>query len=180
MAIFFTSDPHYGHANVIKYCNRPFKSAQEMDEEMIARHNSKVQPTDTVYFIGDIAFHQPDKTLAILNRLNGKKFLVYGNHDKGIKKTPALQAKFEKCVDYLELYVDDQFIVLSHYAMLVWNKSHHGSWMLHGHSHGNLKYPYEGKILDVGVDAHSFYPLSYAEVKTIMGKKNTQPVDHHA
>ena len=66
-----------------------------------------------------------------------------------------------------EIYVQDktapqgrQHIVLCHYAMLVWNKSHHGSWMLHGHSHGTLKYPFAAKILDVGVDSHNFYPIS--------------------
>jgi calcineurin-like phosphoesterase family protein len=180
MTVYFTSDPHFGHQNVIKYCNRPFKTSQEMDEEMIARWNSKIQRDDTVYIIGDFAFHQPIPTGKILDRLNGSKILVYGNHDKGIKKHPELKAKFVKCVDYAEIYIDDQFIVMSHYAMLVWNKSHHGSWMLHGHSHGALKYPYEGKILDMGVDAHNFYPLSFAEVKKIMDTKNTQPVDHHA
>jgi calcineurin-like phosphoesterase family protein len=176
---YFTSDTHFGHKNIIKYCNRPFKTIQEMDEEMIARWNSKVQQTDTVYILGDFSFHLPEQTGKILDRLNGTKILVYGNHDKGIKKSPELRAKFAKCVDYLEINIEDQFITMHHYAGLVWNKSHHGSWMLHGHSHGGLKYPFEGKILDMGVDAHDFYPLSFVEIKRIMAKKNTRPVDHH-
>lgn len=112
---------------------------------MIARYNSKVQPDDTVYMIGDFAFYDPPKAVKILERLNGNKTLIYVNHDKGVKKSDALRSKFNKCVDYLEIYVDDQFIVLSHYAMLTWNKAHHGAFMLHGHSHGGLKYPFKGK-----------------------------------
>jgi calcineurin-like phosphoesterase family protein len=218
MAIFFTSDQHYGHGNVIWYCKRPFADAalikhkrdyddavasrysgsstvdqlkriyknalyeavKVMDAEMIKKHNAKIQPDDTVYMIGDVAFYDEAKTGRILDQLNGKKILVYGNHDKGIKMSNFLQSKFEKCVDYLEINVGNQMIVMSHYAMLVWNKSHHGSWMLHGHSHGSLKYPYDGKILDVGVDAHSMDVLSMDDVRRIMDKKNTQPVDHHA
>lgn len=218
MAIYFTSDQHYGHGNVIWYCKRPFADAtliklkrdydeavaskhsqkstvdqlkriyknalydavKVMDAEMIKKHNSKVQPDDTVYMIGDVAFYDEAKTGRILDQLNGKKILVYGNHDKGIKMSSFLQSKFEKCVDYLEINVGNQMIVMSHYAMLVWNKSHHGSWMIHGHSHGSLKYPYDGKILDVGVDAHDMEVLSFDDVRRIMDKKNTQPVDHHA
>lgn len=179
MTIWFSSDLHFGHANIIKYCNRPFNSANEMDEELITRHNSRVQPDDTIFYLGDLFFHNESRALWILDRLNGKKTLIYGNHDKVIKQSTALQAKFEKCCDYTEIYVDKQFIVMSHYALLVWNKSHHSSWMLHGHSHGGLKYPFPGKILDLGVDAHNFYPQSFEDIKKIMDRKITQPVDHH-
>jgi len=108
------------------------------------------------------------------------------NHDKPIKQSQVIRSKFVKCCDYYELSVNDinaergtQKIIMSHYAMLVWNRSHHGSWMLHGHSHGGLKYPVEGKILDAGIDAHNYFPISYDEVKAIMSTKKTQPVDHH-
>ena len=178
IGIYFCSDPHFGHANIIKYCNRPFKNVEEMDEALIKNWNDKVKSEDTIYITGDVFFHQEAKAIEILSRLNGKKILIYGNHDKPIKRSKTLQSMFEKCCDYEEIWIGDQFIVMSHYAMIVWNKSHRGSFMIHGHSHGGLKYPIEGKILDVGIDAHNYAPISYEKVKSILDKKITQPVDH--
>jgi calcineurin-like phosphoesterase family protein len=162
------------------------QATDQMNEEMIARWNAKVQPEDTVYHVGDVLFCDGAKAERLLSRLNGQIFLVYGNHDKPIKQNAKLRERFVKCSDYLEISIKDpdaprgvQNIVMSHYAMLVWNKSHHGTWMLHGHSHGGLRYPYDGKILDVGVDPHDLAPISYEEVKRLMSKKKFQPVDHH-
>ena len=183
---WFTSDTHFGHNNIIKYCNRPFASAQEMDEAMIANWNLQVRPDDTVYHLGDFAFTDAAKLMRLLDRLNGTKILVYGNHDKPVKSSPGVREKFERCVDYHEIYIQDpsvdggkQHIVLCHYAMLVWNKGHRGSWMLHGHSHGSLKYPYKSRILDVGVDSHFYAPISYEEVKQKMKEIVPEAVDHH-
>ena len=186
MSIYFTSDNHFFHSNILRYCNRPFRDSHHMNEVMIKNWCEKVNPGDTVYILGDFAFAQPEEISRILDRLPGQKFLIYGNHDKTIKKNPSLREKFVKCVDYLEISVQDnsasrgrQDITLCHYAHLVWNKSHHGSWMLHGHSHGSLTYPYNVKILDVGVDSHNFSPISYSEVKRIMSTKGSVVVDHH-
>jgi len=186
MTIYFTSDLHFGHFNILKYCNRPFNSIEEMDETLIKNWNKKVSPSDTIYILGDVFMCDMIKAERILNQLNGQKILIYGNHDKVIKRSEALRNKFVKCVDYLEITVEDpdskhgkQFIVMSHYAMFVWNKSHHGSIMLHGHSHGTLKYPIDGKILDVGVDIHNYTPISFQEVKVIMTSKKSQFVDYH-
>ena len=183
---WFTSDTHFSHANIIKYCNRPFNSAQEMDEALIRNWNLRVQPDDTIYHIGDFAFVDGPKLIRILERLNGRKILVHGNHDKPVKSSQQAREMFEQCADYLEIYVQDptvigakQHIVLCHYAMLVWNKSHHMSWMLHGHSHGSLTYPYKARILDVGVDSHSYAPISYEEVKQKMKEIVPEAVDHH-
>jgi calcineurin-like phosphoesterase family protein len=155
------------------------KAVDRMDEKMIANWNDKVKPGDTVYHLGDVLFCEADKAARMLDRLHGQKFLIFGNHDKTIKQSAELRSRFVKCCDYYELKVGDQMMVMSHYAMLVWNKSHRGSWMLHGHSHGGLKYPIEGKILDVGADPHGLTPISYDEVEKIMATKKTQPVDHH-
>ena len=186
MTAFFTSDNHFEHANILKYCKRPFKDTIEMRETMIQRWNAKVKPGDTVYIVGDFAFADEATILSILDRLNGQKFLIYGNHDKPVKQSQAIRAKFVKCCDYLEISIADhkaekgkQSIVLSHYAHLVWNKSHHGSWMIHGHSHGTLKYPFKAKIMDAGVDVHNFTPISYDEVKAIMDTRPIIEVDHH-
>lgn len=179
MAIFFSSDTHYSHANIIKYCNRPFSSVDEMNDSMIERWNSKVKSDDDAYIIGDFSFGDINKSIEILKQLNGKITLIYGNHDKSVKKHQELHNKFYQCVDYLELNINGQFIIMSHYAMLVWNKARYGSWMLHGHSHGTLKYPFECKILDVGVDSHDFYPLSFDDVKILMDKKIYNQIDYH-
>ncbi len=72
MAIFFTADTHFGHTNIIKYDNRPFASAAEMNEALVANWNCKVSPTDTVYHLGDVSILRPERTHEILERLNGK------------------------------------------------------------------------------------------------------------
>ena len=86
--IFFTSDSHFGHANIIKHCNRPFSSVEEMDEHLISAWNSRVRPSDTIYILGDLIFRSTASPDSYLSRLRGKKHLILGNHDKGwIKKT---------------------------------------------------------------------------------------------
>jgi len=80
--IYFTADTHLGHKNVIEYSTRPFINAEEMDEVLIKNWNSLVQPCDEVYHLGDFSFHKPAKTAALLNKLNGQKYLIQGNHDR--------------------------------------------------------------------------------------------------
>lgn len=156
MSIFFTADEHYGHKNIIKYCNRPFDSVEEMDNEIIKRHNTLVGENDIVYHIGD--FTLKGDAEQYISRLNGKHIFIQGSHDKFLpKETPQI----------IELNNPD--IVLCHYAMTVWSKSHYNSWQLFGHSHGKLKG--NGKQIDVGVDTHHFFPYSLDEIKKIMSKK---------
>ena len=177
MTIFFTSDTHWGHSRVIQYSNRPFANIDEMDEQLIKNWNSKVQPNDTVYHLGDFAFHREDQIFKILSRLNGKIHLIVGNHDKQIIKNSQLQKQFQSISNYCELKIDNQFIVMCHYPMLSWNKSHHGSWMLHGHCHGSIQHPWNGKLLDVGTDPMKYFPISFDKLIPIMASK--QFVNHH-
>lgn len=189
---WFTSDTHFGHKKVIEYCNRPFSSVEEMDETLIKNWNSRVGQRDTVYHLGDVGWHRGKDLERLLNRLNGDVHLVYGNHDKEIRKDGNLQACFASCRDFAEVYVQDpdakgkfgnrkerQKIVLCHFALRVWNKSHHGSWSLYGHSHGSL--PDDPRLLsmDVGVDPNDYFPVSYEEVKRKMLAKRWEPVDRH-
>lgn len=184
MENYFTSDLHLDHANIIKYANRPFSSAGEMNEAIIKNFNSKVKPNDNLYIIGDVLFAKPERALALIKRLNGHKFLIRGNHDKKMDKEVLNQFQWVK--DLAEIYIQDkdahggkQMLVLCHYAMRVWNKSHHGTWHLYGHSHGSLPDDPSSLSIDVGVDCHNFSPLSYQDVKRIMSKKTYKPVDHH-
>lgn len=175
--IYFVSDTHFGHANIIKYCNRPFASVEEMDEAMIERWNAKVGPSDTVYHIGDFSLAKDHKAIPeYRRRLNGHIHLIYGNHDW--KRMQFLKG-FVEIVPYKEIEVGEQKIVLCHYAFKTWNKSHYGSWNLHGHSHGSLGRDLTSKQLDVGVDCWNFTPISYDELVVEMAKHTFVPVDHH-
>jgi len=177
--IFFTSDTHYGHANVIKYSNRPFQDVDEMNEMMIKNWNDVVRPGDLVYHLGDFAFTTLEKATEIARRLNGQKYLVFGNHDKRLRKERDFLAQWVWAKDFAEIKVGDQKIVLCHYAMLVWNQSHRGAWNLHGHSHGNLPVDKHALRIDVGVDCWDYEPVSYDEIADVMSEREFRPVDHH-
>lgn len=79
--IYFIADTHFNHANIIKYCNRPFKDTHEMNEYIIQNWNSVVKKDDTVYHLGDVGFGQLQEVKSLVERLNGTKILLRGNHD---------------------------------------------------------------------------------------------------
>jgi len=149
--VYFTSDQHFGHSAIIRHCNRPFKNAFEMDEAIIERHNSVVGDKDTVFNLGDLRFRGKGSLDSLLSRLNGTQIFIKGSHD-GWMKGPMMW----------EGTIENQQVVMCHYAMRSWRWSFHGSWQLHGHSHGRLK-PM-GKQVDVGVDSWDFTPVSWSQV----------------
>jgi len=191
--IHFTSDTHFGHRNIMKYANRAFNDVDHMDESLIASWNSVVDVDDEVYHLGDVALTDEKRTNKILNRLNGKIHLITGNHEKSVLRKEYNRDRFEWIRGIHELYVDDedvkgkgQMFVLCHYSMRVWNKSHHGSIHLYGHSHDSLdsKGQEWGKSMDVGVDAanrllNDYRPFSYREIVNIMKKRDLHEIDHH-
>lgn len=168
----FCSDSHISHVNSIPYCNRPFKDIVEMNDEIVRRWNSVVSPEDTVYHLGDVAFGSVKTAEEVLFRLNGKIVLVAGNHDRRLKKTDALRARFEIIVDYYELKVPEERenIVLSHFPFAVWNSSHHGALHFHGHCHSTPDRAPTGTSLrcDVGMDNFDFTPRTLAEIRERM------------
>lgn len=182
--LFFTSDPHFQHHNIIKYCDRPFHTKEEMDSTLIKNWNAVVGERDIVFVGGDFCMGGSKSWSYILDALNGKKFLALGNHDKNTTN------KWEHVDNIINLLIDDpevkdgQRITLCHYPMLSWYQSHRGAWQLFGHVHGESTFKYfeddgftvKGRItpnqLDIGVDSHNFTPLSYQEVKTIITKQN--------
>jgi calcineurin-like phosphoesterase family protein len=177
--IFFTSDHHFGHKNIIKFSERPFSDVDEMNEMLIQKWNEKVKPEDEVYHLGDVGLMSSGKLRKILDRLNGKIYLINGNHEKSAQ---VCAERFEWIKDYYELVVKDdefergeQLIVLFLYALREWNASHWGSYHLYGHSHGTLSDDKKSRSFDIGVDCHNFYPLSYEEVKAIMKTKDWTP-----
>ena len=192
---YVTSDTHFGHANVIKYSNRPYAHVDEMDEALIENWNSRVKPTDTIFHLGDFSFKDPAQ---YLRRLQGKIIYLPGNHDQMFYKNKSLLDRFEnaamlhevtKRIDGVkfnltcEIKYDDGnrggLIVLNHYANLVWNKSHHGAIHLHGHSHGSLKYPKEMRAMDVGVDPMGYFPIRLDDAVKRLEKISPPSFDHH-
>lgn len=185
--IWFTSDMHYGHANIIKYANRPFRDVDEMDRTMENLWRSVVRPDDLVYVLGDCAFYRDQaQTVRLFERLPGQKFLVWGNHDKRLRKNADFKKIFLETADMMDVKFPDpkapdgeRRIVLCHYAMRVWNKSHFGAWHLYGHSHGTLKDDPGSLSLDVGVDCWNYAPVPYEAVRKRMDQKIFVPIDHH-
>lgn len=153
--VWLTSDHHFGHENIIKYCNRPFKTVEEMDDALITNWNLTIQPGDVIYCLGDFCFGDPTQ---YLNRLAGQKCLITGNHD---------WPRMHKCSgwawvkNYYELKVGDSTIILNHYPLRSWNKAFHGSYHGFGHVHGRL--PPLGRSRDVGVDCWNYKPVNAKE-----------------
>jgi calcineurin-like phosphoesterase family protein len=167
--LFFTSDLHFYHANVIKYCNRPFTSVEEMNETFIERWNSVVPPDGKVWLLGDIFFCDAKNAAEILARLNGEKHLILGNHDKLIRNNLQLQKLFFKIYpDLHQETIDGVPVIMSHYPLLTWNRAHWGSFMLHGHVHSTSPTNGIHRRYDVGVDANSYAPVSWAKIKDVL------------
>jgi calcineurin-like phosphoesterase family protein len=168
--IWFTGDTHFGHKNIINLCNRPFTGIRAHDEALIEKWNSRVEHEDTVYHLGDFGLSSPGYLTEIAYRLNGTKHLVYGNHDKPVKKSETLRAAFASVSDYQELKVGAELspptglVVLMHYPIASWNKSHFGSIHCHGHSHGKFKTPPGVNRVDVGVDCWNYEPVNLTEI----------------
>lgn len=178
---FFTSDTHFGHGNVIRHAGRPFADADEMDAAMITNWNAAVTPSDRVYHLGDFSFHKAERTAEIIRSLNGQIHLIRGNHDRVLDGLRHLFASFQ---DYKEIKVtlasgETQRVVMLHYALRVWNRSHHGAWHLYGHSHGTLPDDPFARSMDVGVDPNGFVPLSVEQIAEHMSRKSYRSVDHH-
>lgn len=176
--IFFTSDTHYSHANIIRYAKRPFKDVNQMNEALIQRWNAVVRPGDLVYHLGDFALGRAEQAIAIARRLAGNKYWVFGNHDKALRKNVEFLAQWVWARDLTQIEVAGQKVTLCHYAMRTWNQAHRGAWQLFGHSHGSLQTA-SGKQLDVGVDCWDFTPVSFDELKKHMDRLSFESVDHH-
>jgi calcineurin-like phosphoesterase family protein len=169
MAIFFTADTHFQHEKIIGFCNRPFSSVEEMDKTLFTNWNAVVRPKDAVYHLGDVFFGDHDTFLPMLKKLNGRKYLVQGNHDNA--------AKLELLAEYFEILppltdigfewkiggIEEKFrIVLCHYPLLTWSRSRFGALMLYGHVHGRV--PADAQSLDVGVDCWNYYPARFEDI----------------
>ena len=181
--IWFTSDLHVDHKNIIEYCNRPW-TFENQREEIITRWNSRVGLMDEVYHLGDFVFTGSkgvDKVVELIKELNGVITFIKGNHCqdnlwKMIEDRNLAHVK-EIC-HYKEITIDRNKVCMFHFPMMSFNKMHHGAWHLHGHCHGSLNAP--GKILDVGIDNHPDHQVfSLDEVRSHMNSREVAVWDHH-
>lgn len=160
----FTSDLHFGHKNIMKFCpkTRPYSSTLDMDCALLANINTNVHGGDILVNCGDFFFHRDEETVAkIVSRMPAVKMIwILGNHDYP-NQVEWVKKHYPGHLDirhYLELKLPEfgkkHMFVISHYPFLEWNKGHHGSMMLHGHCHGNINNQNEGtRRLDVGWDS---------------------------
>ena len=199
MSNWFTSDTHWNHKNVIKYCNRPFKQVcnvcdgtkedcaecngdgffplvEEMNEKLIENWNKVVKPNDQVYHLGDLIFASKKAHVTeLFKRLNGHIHWIYGNHDKSFRNAPG--AAWQG--DYKEVKINKQKFILSHYPFMSWNGQHNGTVMLHGHCHGNLKHNGTDLLIDVGTDCWNYTPAHVDEIMAEVEKIKAKNLNEH-
>ncbi len=192
MQVWFTADTHFGHGNIIKYCQRPFMSRDEreatradsraklrLSDETVKRHddalieaiNSRVAAGDHLWIVGDFCWGGFAEARRYRDRIHCEHvFLVWGNHDRG-----EIAPVFADTMEQGMIRVEGQEIWLNHYPMRSWNKAFHGSWHLYGHVHGRLAREDAAKpatlVKDVGVDACDYKPVSFAELIDYMAPR---------
>ncbi len=204
--IYFTSDTHFHHKNIVRgvanwedksQC-RDFETLEAHDQALIDNFNKRVKPDDTLYHMGDWSFGGFDQIKVFREALKCNNIhLILGNHDHHIETNREnIRDLFSSVQHYKELSINGQFIVLCHYAMRVWNHSHKGAWMLYGHSHGTLDamtpsianptwigdqyYIKNYRTIDVGVDTNGLKPYSMSEIHDLFKNRDiVLEVDHH-
>ena len=186
--VFVISDPHFGHANIIKYCNRPFPDAATMDAALVANWNVTVPPDATVWVLGDMTVN-PDKLGGLLARLHGRKVLVAGNHDQPHPVSLSNKGRRrEQLADYARAFRDAGFdavqlsgaftlpdfgrVRVCHYPY-----SDGADWLrvrlpddgetplLHGHVHD--KWRFKGRMLNAGVEVQDYRPITLREIRDL-------------
>ena len=185
--IFFSADHHFCHLNIIRYCQRPFQTVEEMNEEMVRRWNTVVMPEDTVFYLGDFSLAKSAVGL-FATRLNGEKYLIMGNHDAchpchKKKALPAQQVYLDAGFKSLELErtleIADRQVLLNHMPYLSGEESseykirhkdfrpaERDQWLLHGHIHE--KWKSKEKMINVGVDVWDFFPVPITEIEKMI------------
>ena len=177
--LFFTSDTHFNHINILDYCQRPFANIEEMNETLIGNWNRVVGKNDIVFHLGDFSFGGAAYWNNILDQLNGKIYLVLGNHDlRNIR--PSVLSRFERVAMQMYIEVEEQPIYLNHNPFLCYGGSYDNFWQLFGHVHTRknntgqdaprLKMLFPTQY-DVGVDANNYTPVSFRQVKEIINQQ---------
>lgn len=189
--VFITSDTHFFHDNIIKYCSRPFKTVEEMNEAMKRNWNSKVSAEDDIYILGDFVLIKGEDHEDKLNRLdyfshslNGKKHLIIGNHDYFTGEEYIIYGGFQSVQwGFNDILLNKHWFTLCHYQMTSWNNSHRGSMHLFGHEHWKQQYEPKHSIyaemrwserkFNVCADANGYSPIDLNDIIRILEKRPT-------
>jgi calcineurin-like phosphoesterase family protein len=166
MKYFYSSDHHFDHRNIVRLCNRPFETLEDMQQTMIDNWNSVVGQNDRVYILGDFAFSQ--KTFEIIvPKLKGYKTFIKGNHDrKALKKCKFDVTQYVSILDdsIHNVMDNNRKVILCHYPLYEWEDSYKGSIHLFGHCHSNIGVNPRNNAYDVGVDCWNFTPKTLDEI----------------
>lgn len=186
--IWFTADSHIGHRNIIKYCQRPFSNVEEMNETLICNWNKVVGKNDYVFHLGDFSVGGAAEWTSILDNLNGRIFLVLGNHDMN-NVDQGFMRRFEDVAMQMLITIGKQRVYLNHYPFLCYGGAYRGTWQLFGHVHtSSCMSGLDGPRLqmlfprqyDVGVDNNNYTPISFEEVEVKIQIQITQSLSHDA
>jgi Predicted phosphoesterase or phosphohydrolase len=153
------SDMHFGHANIMKYENRPFVSVEEMTDAIIKNWNSTVKRDDKVFVLGDVSFYDKEKTKEILDKLNGTKVLILGNHDNERSTQWWYDVGFDEVYKYPIIY--NNFYILSHEPVYLNENMPYAN--IHGHIH-HLKYDSK-QFFNVSVECINYTPIKFEDIK---------------
>ena len=188
MTVWFTADLHLGHANIIRYCHRPFVDATTMNHALIERWNDTVDPSDDVWVLGDFALGKIAETLPLVSQLHGRVVLVAGNHDR------CWSGHGSRADGWAERYLDAGFAEIHHGQVelavgdIVVDACHfpyegdsldndrhrehrpvdRGRWLLHGHVHE--RWLQRDRMINVGVDAWGYRPVSEARLHSLIAE----------
>lgn len=197
MAMYFTSDPHVGHRNIIKYCGRPFTNVDEMDAALEAAWRGVIGDDDDVLVVGDVAMGRRTETLPRYGALPGRKLLVCGNHDGPFRRDGVAQPKAEQ--QYLDAGFDEilhgthririgrRRVLISHFPYRGDSHEHdryvehrpidQGEWLIHGHVHDLWRQ--RGRMINVGVDAWAGAPVPLETIAAMIdaGPQDLDPVE---
>ena len=174
MNIWFSADLHLGHTNIIKYCSRPFGTAEEMNGRILENFNSVIRPGDPLYLVGDLCWSSFNAKGWLMLLKTQELHLILGNHDcdgsgKPLKHIPV--EMFRSVQHVKRITPDGEQVFMCHYPMVSWRNRSHGALHLYGHVHGN--YTSSVRAMDVGVDTNGFMPYNWEDVRA---RLKTKPV----
>lgn len=184
--VYFTSDTHFNHANIIRFCGRPFSDVEEMNETLVSNWNRVVGPDDVVFHLGDFCLGGPQEWDGFLERLNGRIYLIAGNHDlRTLRK--GYTGRFEMIAMQMNIMIGKRSIYLSHFPFLCFDGADEGTWQLFGHVHtGRTSFGKDHARLgvlyptqyDVGVDNNDYTPVPFSRVREIISARKEMSKEH--
>lgn len=192
MTQFVSSDLHFDHKNIIKYCplsRGHLTSVDEMNEEIITKFNMTVEENDHTFLLGDIGFGAPSRTMDFLKRMNGTKTIIHGNHDRKLISSTEFQNQSQR--NLAGIIEDTPYkvishtldgakygVILFHFRIASWDGAHHGSIHLYGHEHANGP-EMSTRCMDIGADTNNLYPHALDSVVRRLSKREMSFNGHH-